>query len=135
MSACTKCGAGEDAGDSAYSCGTRKGVNGTVKVSGHCLRRQLAAVTAERNELSEMLGKSVAIVAAATAERDELLRMLNAVREWAAGNLDDGCSCSKEYRDRGLTGRRDPACEWHNLHIEALDAILAPGGGEKGAAE
>jgi hypothetical protein len=68
------------------------------------------------------------------SRRDEFAKAAEAklekVREWAAGNLDDGCSCSKEYQNRGLTGRRDPACEWHTINTAALDAILAPGGGE-----
>ena len=50
MDKCPKCGAGEDASESAFACGTRRGVNATVKVSNRCLRRQLAAANERANE-------------------------------------------------------------------------------------
>jgi hypothetical protein len=71
-------------------------------------------------------------LAAVTAENERLREALNAIREWADVNLDDGCSCGSGYGDRHLA---DPSCEWHNLDTADLYAILAPGGGEKGAAE
>jgi len=54
---------------------------------------------------------------------------LEKVREWRNENLDGGCTCSHEYLSRGWT---DSKCEWHNIETAVLDAILAPGGGEKG---
>jgi hypothetical protein len=57
---------------------------------------------------------------------------LEKVRLWAAGHLDDGCTCSVEYCSRKMV---DPGCPWHDLEIEKLDAILAPGGGENRTAE
>ena len=55
MGKCPKCGAGEDASDSAFACGTWKGPNGTLKVSGRCLRRQLAAAEAAAKADAEMV--------------------------------------------------------------------------------
>jgi hypothetical protein len=71
------------------------------------------------------------IEAALLARAEAAEEKLEKVRLWAAGNLDDGCSCSVAYQKRGL---HDPSCEWHTIDTEALDAILAPGGGEKGDA-
>jgi hypothetical protein len=63
-----------------------------------------------------------ALLARAEAAEEKLEK----VREWRNDNLDDGCVCSLGYH--GLTGRRDPGCEWHRLNTSDLDAILAPGG-------
>ena len=61
--------------------------------------------------------------AALRARAEAAEKRLERVESWAAANLDDGCSCSSEYRDRETI---DPRCEWHELHTEILDTILAP---------
>ena len=55
MAKCPKCGAGEDASEGTFACGTRRGVNATVKVSNQCLRRQLAAANERAGRLEANL--------------------------------------------------------------------------------
>lgn len=74
MDKCPKCGAGEDASEGAFSCGTRRGVNGTVKVSGRCLRRQLAAA-------NEKLAESARLATESAQLADGLAKDLAAANE------------------------------------------------------
>ena len=48
----------------------------------------------------------------------------------AAQMVDDGCGCSEGYAKRQLV---DPGCQWHDIGVERLDAILndAREGGEE----
>ena len=88
MDKCPKCGAGEDASEGAFSCGTRRGVNGTVKVSGRCLRRQLAAANEKLADSARLATESAQLadgLARDLAAADERAGRLDAAVRWALG--------------------------------------------------
>jgi hypothetical protein len=72
------------------------------------------------------------IEAALLARAEAAEEKLDKVRKWRDDNLDYVCSCSEAYTSRNLI---DGDCQWHDIETSDLDAILAPGGGEKGKHE
>ena len=116
MDKCPKCGAGEDASEGAFSCGTRRGVNGTVKVSGRCLRRQLAAANEKLAESARLATESAQLadgLAKDLAAANERAGRLEAALEWYAnpnwepqrGPDGEPCGCPA-WEDNGAIARK-----------------------------
>ncbi len=94
-----------------------------------CREAELAAVTAERDDLLRRREATDKWASSMVDRVEAAEAKLEKVREWRNDNLDYVCSCSEAYTRRNLI---DGDCQWHDIEIPALDAILAPGGGEIG---
>ena len=81
----------------------------------------IAALKDERDECalgvmtaSERAGRYANQIASLKAK-------IAAITLWRREMVDDGCGCSEGYAKRQLV---DPGCQWHDIDVERLDAIL-----------